>query len=177
MQTRLSLYEKLSEMLNKEINNCENLASKSKKGSEKGAKIIQSTIFYILEAAIWEFFLIYSIFKAYEQKSPAIEEFTESGRNQFSYRNWLPKSVLVVAIAIAIVLLMKCWSKLQIIKNKIDDIINQVSDVKSSIATLKDELENVRELLGNELSTQDMESLTGRYSRLQETVKKLLAKK
>ncbi len=56
--------KKLSEMLTKEINNCNNLASKSEEGFEKGAKIIQSTIFYIAVAAIWAFCLIYYIIKA-----------------------------------------------------------------------------------------------------------------
>ncbi len=88
-----------------------------------------------------------------------------------------------VVTAIAFFWLMQCRSKLQIIKNKINDIINQVTDVKSIIWTLKGELENGQELLGNELdcdkdlSKEDMEFLPGRYSRLQETVKNLLAKK
>ncbi len=106
--------KKLSEMLNKEINNwdptqCEKLASKSEEGSEEGAKIIQSTIFYIAVAAICAFCLIYNI----------IKEFTVSGRNQFSYRNWLLKSVPAVVIAIVLFWLMKCRSKLQIIKTKL----------------------------------------------------------
>ncbi len=168
--------QQLQTMVTREINKCDltpckNLISKCEEGSEEGAKSIESTIFYIAWTAIWAAVCaissIYNIIKAYEQKS-------ESGQNKLNYKNWLPETVLAVVGAIATFWLVQCKRKFEVIKKNIDDIINQVIDVKSSIETLEDELKNVRELL---LPTEDMKSLTGRYSRLQEKVKKFLAKK